>query len=608
MQDRNSSHDNRREHDNSQDHDGRVALTIVAFLFIGLVGYILVNRLHIRTGQLVEGCLYLICLFGIVFTTVRYLMTRREKREKSWPHPAIRIPALKDRGHVERSFQKNSIVLGYDMHGQPWLWPDEIRSMQSILLGKSGFGKTTLLRNIVGQDARRIQGTPASPRRMPMIILGGKGDPEFPDSLLYDFAAAGRLQHVRLLDPSRPDLSVRYNPLYIGEDDSYQEHVNFIFESFGLKDDFFKGHQASYFSDLVRVLVHTGKRFNIYDVLVMAFDPLVLREQIELAAYRAERLSGISLQRKLNLQMSVKNLLQSLQDQERVTKIQGLLNELMTFLVDELSIITGPYDDLLTLDEVIDKDLILLISLNPNRNTRAVTALGRILLQNLQLMVGKRYEGVPGRRHEALPMLSVVLDEFEPFAYPNFARILQTARGSNVSFLFSLQSIPQLETVSKSFRANVTSAPNTIMLMQTWDKDSAEYLQNAVSQVPGERRTERLERRGIFSDRYEKTGSVSVTETRENRVPVEHINRLPRGQMHLLMADTKGEPRYSHLHVRRPSEARLACFQPKLYPQIPSPNSRADGANLRFKDAELVRKFPRISGRKNRERAYEVVI
>jgi len=38
--------------------------------------------------------------------------------------------------------------------------------------------------------------------------------------------------------------------------------------------------------------------------------------------------------------MSVKNLLQSFQDRDRVQKIQGLLNECMTFLDDELSLIT----------------------------------------------------------------------------------------------------------------------------------------------------------------------------------------------------------------------------------------------------------------------------
>jgi len=32
------------------------------------------------------------------------------------------------------------------------------------------------------------------------------------------------------------------------------------------------------------------------------------------------------------------------QDRERITKIQGLLNQRMTFLQDELSIITGAYD------------------------------------------------------------------------------------------------------------------------------------------------------------------------------------------------------------------------------------------------------------------------
>jgi hypothetical protein len=52
--------------------------------------------------------------------------------------------------------------------------------------------------------------------------------------------------------------------------------------------------------------------------------------------------------------------------------------------------------------------------------------------------------------------------------------------------------------------------------------------------------------------------------------------------------------------VRRPAEEQLECFTPHVYPHIPSSNWRADGANLRFKNLDLLRKFPRISGRRNR--------
>jgi len=96
--------------------------------------------------------------------------------------------------------------------------------------------------------------------------------------------------------------------------------------------------------------------------------------------------------RRMNFEMSVKNLYQSFQDRDRVPKIQGLLNECMTFLDDELSTITGPYDNPLSINEVIDQELILFVSLNINKNTAPVRALGKMLLQNLQLVVGKRYE------------------------------------------------------------------------------------------------------------------------------------------------------------------------------------------------------------------------
>ena len=78
-----------------------------------------------------------------------------------------------------------------------------------------------------------------------------------------------------------------------------------------------------------------------------------------------------------------------------------------------------------------------------------MTALGRMLLQNLQLMIGKRYAEAQNGMEQ--PFVSVIMDEFSPFAYENFAHILVTARGANVAFLFALQSAPQLLQVGRAF-------------------------------------------------------------------------------------------------------------------------------------------------------------
>ena len=118
-----------------------------------------------------------------------------------------------------------------------------------------------------------------------------------------------------------------------------------MFGSFNLHDEFFAKHQLNYLADIVRMLVYTGQRFNFYDVMVMAIDEQVVEEQVDKARLRMEHDPDISAQRRLNFEMSAKNLFQSFGDRERVPKIQGLLNECMTFLDDELSVITGPYDE-----------------------------------------------------------------------------------------------------------------------------------------------------------------------------------------------------------------------------------------------------------------------
>ena len=581
-------------------HEERT-LAIMIFLAAGVVGlalYIANTRLHIRPEQLIEGSLYLTCFLVGIWVLVHYLSTYKQKWETSWPRRAAFIPQHRDRVCVARAFQQNAVVLGYERR-TPCFWSDDVRRMQSILLGSSGSGKTTVLRSIMVQDMERTSG---KGHRVPLIFFDGKGDGAFLKSVLFDIAAAGRLGDLRVLNPSQPEISARYNPLYLRPGDSYHERSALAFESFDLKDDFFKSHQANYFNDLVRVLAHTGKQMNIYDVLVMALDEQVLREQISEASYRIERLSGINTQAKLNFSMSAKNLLQSLQDRDRVSKIQGLINELMIFVEDELSLVTCSYDNLLRLEDVIDRELILFISLNVNRNPRAVTALGRMILQDLQLMLGKRYGSGRDFVEDGSPLVSVILDEFAPFSYPNFAQILQQARGSNIALLFSLQTVSQLERVSRGFRHDVTSAANTIMLMKVSDQSTADYFQQAVSEKSSERLSERVERRSFLSQRYDRIGIGTSTPVKEPLVPDEHIKRLPRGQIHVLMSDgDMGAPRYFHMHGRRAPAIRPAFLESSIYPPIEPARSRVHSAHLRFKDAGLLRRFGRISGRKNQD-------
>jgi hypothetical protein len=546
----------------------------------GFLWYIAVSRLHLHNDQCLE--IFLDC--AIVFfgggLLIAHFAGRRQKREENWPHPAVTIPALKDARIVHDAHQDAATLLGYNVHKEPWRWPDAVRIKHGVIVGGTGAGKSTFLENIIAQDLTRRFGA----RKMPMIIFDGKGEREFLDHLLPHIAAAGRLQDLRILDPTHPAESCRYNPFY-SLDDAYQEHVNFIFRSFGLREDFFKGHQEAYLSDLVRVLQYTGRLFNVYDVLVMALDEDVLQDQIKAAKARIATLTSLSVQKRLNFEMSVKMLLRSLQDRERVEKIQGLLNELLSFLEDELSVVTGAYQDLLTLDDVFENDLILFVSLNSNRNQRAVEALGKILLQNIQLMVGKRYSQTTASRSKDEPMLSVILDEFAPFAYPGFTQVLQTARGAKVSFLFSFQSLPQLQRVSQAFADEVSSAPGTKMIMNVSEENTAQWFLKASARFATKRRSLSVRKTGIFTPKYTETGMGSESEAKETRAREDHIKNLPVGQMEILMVDSREGTLHSHLHVRRAPSFQLEGIEPYLYPKMRSPMNPEIGVNLRFKDA-----------------------
>ena len=571
-----------------------LALTVVAFLVVGLMLYLATARYHFTPAQVIEFSIYLIVgALGIPGLSLYFLLTRRSRKEQTEPHPPFVVGRRRDAAALARAWKQNAVVLGYNIHGEPWLWPDKVRVMQGIVLGQTGSGKTTLLKNIITQDFERRVGPPENRRKIPMVIFDGKGDLEFFYDLLPHIHRAGRLGDLRLLNPARPEVSCLYNPFHSG-DDNYMAQVNMVFGSFNLHDEFFAKHQLNYLADIVRVLHYTGLSFNFYDVIVMALDTEVLHEQIDKARRRLQQDPDVSLQRRLNFEMSVRNLLQSLEDRERVPKIQGLLNECMTFLDDELSVITGPYDHLLSIDEVIEKELILFVTLNINKNTEPVRALGKMLLQNLQLVVGKRYESEAERKRTNKPLFSVVLDEFAPFGYQNFSQILNTARGTNTAFLFSMQSLPQLLRVGRGFKEDVTSTPNTTIALRTRDEETARFFIRASAEQPVKKKTFTLWREEILGyERFEKGSTATEREEKEYRVPEREVKNLGKGQMQVLMTDDTQGTLHTHLHVRPPTDIAVPGLEWELLPRIRHSREDSRGADLRFKDPQLASHYGR---------------
>ena len=564
--------------------EAKIFLAILGAVFLAAVFYIAYARLHFRLVQLIEISFYLVALFIVIWDFLRYAMTYQKDKETSWPHPPLTVVHKNDERFLQAAFKENSIVIGYDVHGQPCLWPDEVRVMQSNAFGMTGSGKTTLLMNILAQDLVRMAGPKERPHKIPLIVIDGKGEREFlDDKLLPLVAAAGRLDDLRIIDPARPEISVRFNP-FVAPCENYHEHVNFIFESFDLRDDFFKEHQKTYMSDIVRILYYTGKRYNFYDILVMTYDLEVIKEQAAIAARRIEQLPGVSHQQKLSFEMSVHNLVASFEDSRRVEKVRGSINEMMKFLEDKLSIITGPYEDLISIEDVIEQGQILVVSLNTNKDDSTTKALGRMILQNLQLVIGNRYERK--RAGMYMPFVSVIMDEFAPIAYSNFANILQTARGSNTAFLFAMQSVPQLLTVGKAFQHDVASAPNTTFMLRTRDEDTSQHFLQASARVRQIRRSMSVRRTGIFNAAYEDQGVGSETEIKDTRSQEEHIKNLPVGQLEYLMSDQYFGTIHGHMHVRAPRIDRLAIAPGQLLSRYATKYNPETGANLRFRPAD----------------------
>src|SRR6266550_9576752 len=119
-------------------------VVVAALLLAGgwLACYILRERYHFTGRQVAELACYLFIGMTALYSAAYLLLTARLRREKQWPHPPLVVRPHRDAHATQEAWKQDAVVLGYDVHRKPWLWPDRVRVMQGIELGMTGSGKT----------------------------------------------------------------------------------------------------------------------------------------------------------------------------------------------------------------------------------------------------------------------------------------------------------------------------------------------------------------------------------------------------------------------------------------------------------------------------------
>lgn len=559
--------------------DGLVFLAVLFLLALAVALWVAHTRLMMTQAELIEMLIYAGLFLWGASETISYYITIKSKLLQSWPKHPKPLSLLQDRKFLQEAEKTSSTFLGLDSsNNKPFFLPPDQRVMQSIAFGATGMGKTSQTLSMAQQDMKMGH---------TLIFMDGKGEKKSVDALIAYAASVGRLGDVRLLDPQHPYISSAYNIFHCPDGD-IENRASSIFLSFKKKngDPFFDEHQLAYLINVVRIMYQLG-RFNVYDVLVAAHDENIIKSLMR-KLLESKSLKDFSPTKRKVINMSIHSITTNLQDKDSFIKIQGLVNSLMTFMQENLAIVTGPYDDLITFDDVIKNKLILIISLNVSVNKVGVTALGKILLQDLQLAFGNRYAHIT--HTSAKPhFVSVILDEFAPFAYDNFPTIINQARGSQVAFFLSLQNASQLESVGHAFRSDLANSPNNRFTLHITDPSTIKEFIEASGSVKSFRKSYSFEKSSF--GQADKIGSAGTqSETYESRIKNEELIVQPRGQMHAMISDNKLGMIYKHVFIRPADEHLMFSVPPSLFPHELTLDRESNGLRLEFVDSGLATK------------------
>lgn len=293
------------------------------------------------------------------------------------------------------------------------------RRRHIYIIGKTGTGKTTLMRNMVLQDMQAGQG---------LAVLDPHGD--FFEYILENIPAH-RVEDVVVMDPSDQDFPVALNMLEMFDPDQRSLLASGLVDVFKARFAFSWGPRMEH---LLRNILLTLLEVPGATLLSV---PRILMDR----AY--ERYVVHILEDPVTRQFWDQEFKEMRGNQRLVTEaIAPIQNRIGQFLASPvIRNIVGQAKSTIALDEIMDGGKILLVNLSKGKIGDDNSAiLGSMLISRLQFAAMMRARVSEEERRD----FHVYADEFQNFATANFATILSEARKYRLNLVLAHQYIAQI--------------------------------------------------------------------------------------------------------------------------------------------------------------------
>lgn len=392
----------------------------------------------------------------------------------------------------------DSIEIGVDPEsGVPIRLPDKVRTQHVQILGGSGSGKTSsFILPAIAQDVAHGH---------PIIIIDGKADGSFRRDLQAIAAKYGRAEAVQVFD-LRGDNSQSYNPLAgLNSNDA----ANVLVNSFAWSERHYKARAL----EALKIICRLPK----------------LGNQLTVGAIAKVMESSVSFSAAINSLLVSKETGEVLRSwYESSSGMKAQLNSLNSGKHGELLNCDDPK---IVLKNVIADRKIVYFRLPALADSDASLALGRLILNDL-----KSLASIQHAKDECV-FCPVYIDEFAPFAIPDFATIFAMGRSAGLAMHVSHQSMGDLKGVGESFVSQVIDNTATKIFFRLGDDQTAEKAARLTGTKAGSKITRRAT---LDGDDAELEAAGSIRDAQEFIYHPQIFKGLPRGE--LILTSAHGMP------------------------------------------------------------------